>query len=97
MTSHADGSLKSQRGNGKSSFSSDLHIIVLSDEEENGQSIGSMDSQNDQSSADTNECESEQCAHATSIGEVGEILEDPEEGEIQIRNSPTFVSFVEYI
>ena len=99
VTSHADGGLKSQRGKtGKSSFSSDLHIIVLSDEEENGQSIGSLDSQNVQSIADPNESEPEQTAHATSIKEeVGTLSSDPEERETQIRQSPTFVSFVEYI
>ena len=99
VTSHADGGLKSQRGKGeKSSFSSDLHIIVLSDEEESGQSNGSMDSQNDKSSACPNEWESEQSAHATSIKEEGGgIPADPEEGEIKTTKSPTFVSFVEYI
>ena len=99
VTSHADGGLKSQRGKtGKSSFSSDLHIIVLSDEEENGQSIGSMDSQKEQNSTNPNEGKSEKSAHATNSEEEGGILSsDPEEREIQIRNSPTFVSFVEYI
>ena len=70
----------------------------MSDEEENGQSIGSMDSQNEQNSTNPNEGESEKSAHATNSEEEGGILSsDPEEREIQKRNSPTFVSFVEYI
>ena len=84
VTSHIDGGLKSQRGKGrKSSFSSDLHIIVLSDEEGNGQSAESMSSRNDESSADPNESES---AFVTSIEDGGEIITHPEEEEIQIRN-----------
>ena len=98
VTSHTDGMLKSQRGNvKKSSFSSDLHIIVLSDEEENGQSIGSTDFQNEQNPSDPDEWKSQKSGHEASVKDERERLTNSQDREIQLRKSPTFVSFVEYI
>ncbi len=72
-------------------------IIVLSDEEENGQSIGSTDFKNEQNPSDSDESKSQKSGHEASVKDERERLTNSQDREIQMRKSPTFVSFVEYI
>ena len=100
VTSHSDGGIKRQKGNHKKSgFSSDLHIIVLSDEEENVQHLDGKDSDCEQDRANSSDCLQKEPVESSQIqaGAEENTFKDAEEGNHRLQRSPTFVSFIEYI
>ena len=97
VTSHSDGGIKRQKGNHKKSgFSSDLHIIVLSDEEENGHHLDGKDSDCEPDPANSSDCSQKEPVETSEI-QASATFRDTEEGNHRLRRSPTFVSFIEYI